>query len=150
MARRHADTIEVRHRDDAPEQFLWRERVYVVRQVLAHWVEAGQWWSAAGASALLAGEPAASAPDSGTGALATAPIPPSPKWAQRAWGEPAPDVGAATGPMQLDDGEREMWRVEATAGYAGTDGTAGYAGTGVYDLCFDWSRGAWRLTRVTD
>ena len=24
------------------------------------------------------------------------------------------------------------------------------AGTGVYDLCFDWSRGSWSLARVLD
>ena len=24
------------------------------------------------------------------------------------------------------------------------------AGSGVYDLCFDWSRGAWALARVLD
>ncbi len=142
MVRRHADSVEVRRRDDAPEQFLWRERLYVVREVLAHWVESGQWWSAVSASALVAGDQAQAEPRSGAVGLATAPIPSSPKWAQRAWGEPAPDVGAATGPMQLDDGEREMWRVEASAGQ--------FAGTGVYDLCFDWSSGGWRLIRVAD
>ena len=74
--------------------------------------------------------------------LETAPIPSSPKWAQRAWGEPAPDVGASVGPAGVDDGERDWWRVEASAGRA--------AGSGVYDLCFDWSRGAWALARVLD
>jgi hypothetical protein len=29
-----------------PEQFLWRGRLYVVRSVLAHWVEIGAWWRA--------------------------------------------------------------------------------------------------------
>ena len=78
--------------------------------------------------------------------LRTAPIPSSPKWAQRAWGEPAPDVGAAVGPAGIDDGERDWWRVEAVTG-----GRAGAAtGTGVYDLCFDWSSGAWSLARVLD
>jgi hypothetical protein len=27
-----------------PERFLWRGRLYVVRRVLAHWVELGAWW----------------------------------------------------------------------------------------------------------
>jgi hypothetical protein len=29
-----------------PTQFLWRGRLYVVRGVLAHWVEVGAWWRA--------------------------------------------------------------------------------------------------------
>ena len=29
-----------------PEQFLWRGRLYLVRGVLAHWVEIGPWWRA--------------------------------------------------------------------------------------------------------
>ena len=29
-----------------PTQFLWRGRLYVVRGVLAHWVEVGTWWRA--------------------------------------------------------------------------------------------------------
>ena len=27
-----------------PVQFLWRGRLYLVRSVLAHWVEARAWW----------------------------------------------------------------------------------------------------------
>jgi hypothetical protein len=38
---------------EAPEQFLWRDRLWVVRRVLAHWVETGAWWEQAGVSALL-------------------------------------------------------------------------------------------------
>ena len=30
--------------DIRPTQFLWRGRLYVVRGVLAHWVEVGTWW----------------------------------------------------------------------------------------------------------
>jgi len=29
-----------------PTQFSWRGRLYVVRGVLAHWVEVGAWWRA--------------------------------------------------------------------------------------------------------
>ncbi len=45
-ARDAVDVIDVR-RDDRgalPEQFLWRGRLYLVREVLAHWVEIGTWW----------------------------------------------------------------------------------------------------------
>lgn len=27
-----------------PEQFLWRGRLYVVREVIAHWIESSAWW----------------------------------------------------------------------------------------------------------
>ena len=152
MGRRHADEIEVRRRDEAPEQFLWHSRLYVVREVLEHWFEAGAWWTSGAALALTTGSDApasfggaapAMAGRAGAEAdLVLAPIPASPKWAQRAWGEPAPDVGASVGPISIDDGEREFWRVEAAAGRS--------ASPGVYDLCFDWSRGGWQLMEVHD
>ena len=138
MTRRHRDPVEVSRRDDAPALFLWRGRLYQVREVLAHWVESGGWWRSPAAAALTAGEPSAPAADA-----VYAPIPPSPKWAQRAWGEPAPDVAASVGPAGVDDGEREYWRVEAGAGR-----TTG--GLGTYDLCLDRSHGGWTLARVLD
>jgi hypothetical protein len=146
MTRLYADPAHVRRHDDAPAQFLWRNRLYLVREVVAHWVESGRWWRAAAAMALSAGE-SGSVPPSGPGAapaaeLVLAPIPAAPKWAQRAWGEPAPDVGAAVGPASVDDGEQEYWRVEAAAGRN--------ADFGVYDLCFDWATGCWTVARVLD
>ncbi len=46
--RRYDERVEVRRRDDdpeqLPEQFLWRGRLWQVRAVLAHWVETGEWW----------------------------------------------------------------------------------------------------------
>lgn len=42
--RSYGEPIEVRRRDAEPEQFVWRGRLYVVRDVLAHWREAGGWW----------------------------------------------------------------------------------------------------------
>jgi len=142
MSRLHTDPVEVRRQDDEPAQFLWHGRLYVVREVLARWTETGQWWRAPGVAVLSSGEASGAASAGGPAPLRTAPIPFSPKWAQRAWGEPAPDVGAATGPAGVDDGEQEWWRVEAAAGSS--------APTGVYDLCFDWSRGGWSLARVLD
>lgn len=140
MTRLHADPVEVRKRDDAPEQFLWRGRLYVVREVLARWTEAGRWWEGAAVQSLTTGD--ASPAAAGAAPLETAPLPPSPKWGQRAWGEPAPDVGTSVGPGSIDDRERDWWRVEAGAGR--------WSGTGVYDLCFDWSTGGWSLARVLD
>ena len=91
MTRRYDEPVEVRRRDDDPAEFLWHDRFYAVREVLAHWVETATWW-----------QPAA-----------------------------APDGG-----------EREVWRVEASAGRT--------SGTGVYDLCFDWAAGRWSLLRALD
>jgi hypothetical protein len=149
MSRRHADLVEVRRRDDVPDQFLWRNRLYQVREVLGHWVESGAWWRSAPSNSLIDGADRAAAP-APSDDLALVPIPASPlvpitaspQWAQRAWGEPAPDVGAHGGPMTLDDGEREFWRVEARAGRV--------TQPGVYDLCFDWTANRWQLVQVMD
>jgi Family of unknown function (DUF6504) len=44
--RRYDDTVEVRKgADEDPEQFLWRGRLWQVREVVAHWVETGAWWA---------------------------------------------------------------------------------------------------------
>jgi hypothetical protein len=145
MSTRRADPVEVRKRDDVPEQFLWRGRLYVVRAVLARWTESGGWWRSAAVRGLTAGD-LFTDPREHDPTLQTAPIPPSPKWGQRAWGEPAPDVGASVGPASIDDGERDWWRVEADSGRL----AAMSAGPGVYDLCFDWSEGVWSLARVLD
>jgi hypothetical protein len=142
MSRRHADPVQVRRRDDAPEQFLWRGRLYQVREVLEHWIEAGAWWRSVPGSALYEGTDVVPDPSARPDEPALVPIPASPKWAQRAWGEPAPDVGASAGPMTLDDGERELWRVEARAGRMATPG--------IYDLSFDWSANRWHLVQVMD
>jgi hypothetical protein len=144
MTRLHADPVEVRRTDTGagpePAQFLWRGRLYVVREVLARWTESGGWWRTAAVRSLTSGEPTGpTEPDP----LETAPIPASPKWAQRAWGEPAPDVGAVVSPLGgVDDRERSWWRVEAGRGAA--------AGTGVYDLCLDEAGATWTLSRVLD
>jgi hypothetical protein len=29
---------------EGPEQFLWRGRLWQVREVIAHWMETGAWW----------------------------------------------------------------------------------------------------------
>jgi hypothetical protein len=62
MARRYEEPIEVRSRvgvavggpdsdrgleisgPGAPESFIWRGRLYVVREVLGHWQERHPWW----------------------------------------------------------------------------------------------------------
>ena len=58
MSRLHADAVEVQRRDDEPAQFLWRGRLYVVREILARWTESGGWWRSAAVQALSSGGPA--------------------------------------------------------------------------------------------
>ena len=91
MTRRYADPVQVRPVDgggDGPGQFLWRGRLYVVREVLAQWVEVGAWWRSAartleGRGGVLPGQSRAGGDD---------PL-----------GLPAP-------------AERHVWRVEASTG----------------------------------
>jgi hypothetical protein len=47
MTRRYDAVVDVRKADDLPDAFLWQGRLYSVRAVLAHWMEAGAWWSQA-------------------------------------------------------------------------------------------------------
>jgi hypothetical protein len=42
--RRYDDPVEVRKHDETPDQFLWRGRLWQVREVVSHWVETGSWW----------------------------------------------------------------------------------------------------------
>ena len=47
--RRYDDPVEVRTgADEDPDQFLWRGRLWQVREVVAHWVETGAWWARRG------------------------------------------------------------------------------------------------------
>jgi hypothetical protein len=44
--RRYDDPVDVRKgADEDPDQFLWRGRLWQVREVVAHWVETGAWWT---------------------------------------------------------------------------------------------------------
>jgi hypothetical protein len=87
------EQIEVRRSGGAPEQFLLRDRLYVVRAVLAHWIEPGGWrWSGPGRLAAVAGPPGAGS-------------------------APAPaGVVSVINSVPVDLADRELWRVEAAAG----------------------------------
>jgi hypothetical protein len=123
--RRYDDPVETRmglvSGMEGPEQFLWRGRLWKVREVIAHWVETGPWWQSGGARAVIGSDDEAQVPRHG---------------AVRRSGA---DLLA----------ERELWRVEAGRGPGrpvpaeGADGAAG--GSGVFDLAFDWSDGRWAL-----
>lgn len=49
MSRIYAEPIEVWLADGRPAQFAWRGRLYLVRQVLEHWVTTREWWKRTGA-----------------------------------------------------------------------------------------------------
>jgi len=145
VGRRRAEPIEVFRRDDVPEQFLWHDRLYLVREVLTYWREAGQWWKSL--AAVTTGDALGA---STTGSTGLAPpraegftlILTPPREGRHASGEPAPDIPAAVDPLAVDDRVREFWRVEAVPERT--------TNSGIYDLCFDWSGGHWHLIRVED
>ena len=64
-AGKFAELIEVRRRDDVPEQFLWRGRLYLVQEVLARWTESGRWWRTEAGGAGAAGVAGAAGIDDG-------------------------------------------------------------------------------------
>jgi uncharacterized protein DUF6504 len=137
MSRRYDDPVEVRRRDDEPAEFLWRDRLWVVRAVLARWVETGAWWQAAVPAG--AGIPGTTITPGAMGIGATSDAM-SIATSGRTDGSSALALDSAALSV-----ERELWRVEATRGRV--------HGTGVFDLCFDWSATAgtgWTLTRTLD
>ena len=114
--------------DDRPASFLWRGRLYVVRDVLGHWRENTSWWSSPAARAVH-GESSSHPGDDPAGAA-------------------DPGTSRSSSRTALCT-EREVWRVEASRGRA--------FASGVYDLCRERSvvAGAaadqpWHLLRVAD
>lgn len=51
--RHYVEPVEVRSGTvrgiEGPSQFLWRRRLYLVRDVLGFWVESSSWWRSGGA-----------------------------------------------------------------------------------------------------
>lgn len=140
MVKRYDDPVEVRPAGTGgsggsePASFLWRGRLYVVREILGHWRERRAWWTAPAARALH-GE-IEGMPEDPVGAGSAS----------------RPPQGIPSGPVRparpaLGE-EHEIWRVEASRGRA--------FGNGVYDLCRDMPAnapgpaGGWRLLRVAD
>lgn len=95
MARRIGEAVAVRVAEHAavgekatsvqmPASFIWRDRVYVVREVLGYWRERKAWWNTAAGRAVH-------------GDVV----------------EETVDEGAGQGLRVAIDHEREVWRVEA-------------------------------------
>lgn len=120
--RRYDNPVEVRRgKEDAPDQFLWRGRLWQVRAVLASWVETGAWWASGEARSVIGSDEAADSTglssESGGGAT------------------------AVLSPVDLLE-ERDVWRVEAARG-ANDPG-------GVFELAYQWNDGSWRLVGCLD
>ena len=103
-------------------QFLWRSRIYVVRNVLAHWIESGTWWTS-----LHRSIPSPATAGSADGRVVERSI--------------TRDVGAT---------ERWVWRVEAAAGSSALIGvydvTCEMHGSDSAEPAY----GQWRLARALD
>ena len=124
-----------------PAQFVWRGRLYLVREVLAHWVELGTWWTARGGAA-------------GTHARRHPPAAPNDPNDPNDLNDQSDAVPSeAPRSVSVDVGavEREVWRVEASVGHATTPG--------VFDLVRDVPARSpgdpvtpdrWRLARALD
>jgi hypothetical protein len=132
--RRYDDTIEVRrglvNGTEAPEQFLWRGRLWLVHDVMAHWVETGAWWEQGQVRSLL-GTDGTDGPGDPGGA-----------------GDPDGAEPPAAGGDLL--AEREVWRVDAASGRAGFRAGVASGQRGVFDLVLDWGAGQWRLQHTLD
>jgi Family of unknown function (DUF6504) len=99
--RTYADPVEVRtgtgEDTDIPAAFLWRGRLYVVRDVLGHWRERRSWWSSPAARLVH-----------GMGGMGD---------------DDGEDQAAGAGVRVVDLAEeREVWRVCASRGRSYTEG----------------------------
>lgn len=150
MVRIHDEPVEVVRHDDTPVQFLLRERLFVVRTVLAHWVEPGGWrwvapvWGGGEDRRRPAGDPPGEDRPAGAevpGSLPTrrpgafAPMPERPP-APPASGTPVARAAAT------DVAERELWRVEAAAGRSYRPD--------IFDLCRIQEQPRWTVSRVEE
>ena len=111
--RRFSDEVHVRSgaldgHHDAPVQFVWRGRLYLVQAVLSRWRERSAWWEQSAVAAVHGDDhPQEQArPAAGGAGTATA--------------------TAVRRVLELGDLEREVWRVEAGIGRGRV--------VGVYDL----------------
>ncbi len=119
--RRYDDPVEVRKgADEDPDQFLWRGRLWQVREVVAHWVETGAWW---------ARRPTPAADQTGqTGQVR--------------------DSGAVDTDLLREREVWRV--AAARGRVAAAQSPEHDPGFGVFDLVFSWSEGSWQLVRAMD
>jgi hypothetical protein len=125
--RRFSDEVHVRcgplgGLDDAPVQFVWRGRLYLVREVLSRWRERSAWWEQSAVAAVHGDDhlQELGGPGGGGGGAGT--------------------VTAVRRVLELGDLEREVWRVEAGIGRGRV--------LGVYDLARRVSPGTAAVSEV--
>lgn len=124
--RTYADPVEVRTGTgadtDTPVAFLWRGRLYVVRDVLGHWRERRSWWSS-----------------------------PAARLVHGVGGEGDAAAGTGVRVAELAE-EREVWRVCASRGRSYTEGVFDLCREpGDYDAPFSSVAGdVWCLVHVAD
>lgn len=169
--RRYDEPIEVKAGlvagQEGPAQFLWRNRLWSVREIESRWLETGDWWDGPAARAVRGelDDPTDSEPyDSHRpGPDRAGPDRPRADHAGRAGAgptsagsdraapyRPGPDRAGRTRPRRsgrdrpTDDpgGEHEVWRVVAAPGRS--------AEQGVCELAYASSTGRWRLRTVLD
>lgn len=125
--RRYDEPIDVRQGIvsgvEAPEQFLWRSKLWVVREIVGHWIETGAWWEQSSVADLL-GE-------------------------QEVWRVAAGRGRVARANRRLRGRSGNVSGSVGSAEPAGSDGSDGL-GYGVFDLVFDWGGGRWRLVCSLD
>ncbi len=142
--RRYDDPVEVRRglvqEAEAPEQFVWRDRLWRVCAVVSHWVETGPWWEQPGVTTMLGSEPSDAQPGADLAAAAAV--------AAAAAEGSAPGASAASGSLLL--AEREVWRVDAVRGRHGIGAAPSTGLRGTFDLTYDADTGQWQLTRCLD
>jgi len=136
MTRGYDDTVHVRLADDprpdgrdAPSQFLWRGRLYLVSAVLGYWRERQAWWSL---------EPALAVHGAGHGA-------------DPGGGVPAPRQPAGSRAAHVG-ADREVWRVEAAPGRSASAGVYHLARDAPSPAATarQSAAGTWRLLQVCD
>ena len=131
--RRYDDPVEVRtgivDGVEGPAQLVWRDRLWQVRAVVAHWVETAPWWDQPAVQGLLGVHDERSERRSDE-------LPDGDR------GDPAALGPVATGSVASLVAERDVWRVEASRGRVGA--------RGVLELVRDGATGRWRLTGCED
>ena len=165
VMRLYDDPVEVRrglvNGVEAPAQFVWRGRLWVVHEIIAHWMETGAWWVQApaedpdliperevwrvGASRGRAGDRLDDdrLEDNGSD--------------DRSEGNGSDDRSEDSGSDDRSEGSESEGggsddRSEGSGpGDYGPEGQRRTEGNrGVFDLSFDWSVGRWQLARAHD
>ena len=137
VMRRYDEPIEVKPGlvagEEGPAHFLWRNRIWSVREIEGRWLETGEWWDGPAARAVRGDVLSDPGPDHRGGRRA------QPARADRVpRDDPEADHDAGDDPSD----EHEVWRVVAAPGRS--------AEHGVCELAHASGTGRWRLRTLFD